>query len=722
MNRDYYHPIQKEPPIAHALDKWNPETRMLTYEYNGRNIITVFIPGNEEPDYRKSSDIAAQSFPMYQQAYIMLRKPVVAKVVISMSPDAVNIRPERAGHEQAILGQVGRPLMFGANGMYDINQDLLVDWHGMDWKWTRSHLEYDDNGELFAELEVKLGPKPWFVNIRPQYYRTHLGYRNHMPWKRKPNTKSVAGWCSWEAYSRNVAQEDIENASDFLCKTLKDYGLEYVQLDDGYERMPCPYYQNSPLPKSWLDIDEKFPDGHKGIVGAVKKHGLKAGIWTGVLISREYAEKHSDCLLKDVNGDLLDVDWMRFVLDCRPDTLREQILPVYKAFREYGYEYVKTDSLRHLIYDGLHESVRQGLMTNDEAYAKFRAFVECIRDGLGNDIFHLACWGVMTDVAGISDACRIAQDANPSWTAIRMQMVETARWFHTQRILFVNDPDHICARTHVEWAKSLISLVSLTGSLFMLSDPIEYYKGERLEIIRKNLPPLPTVTGETGALDYGYAEATWTKLHGMAFNEHDASGNVELVSREEAFNMAGASPTMNDNHPISTLWAIHIDNAAGRWCVAGRYATVPLKASEVEIESLGLDPELDYLAFDFWEQEYLGIVSGKFSCRELDIGHCQIIALRTLKQNPQFLASTRHVSMDAVSVKLQVWQDKELTLEISAVEGTTEDYWFHIPGKYNVMNVCIKGAEYTLSQDGELLRVNLHFMQSSCALKLEFGD
>lgn len=235
-----------------------------------------------------------------------------------------------------------------------------------------------------------------------------------------------------------------------------------------------------------------------------------------------------------------------------------------------------------------------------------------------------------------------------------------------------------------------------------------------------NLPPLPTISGETGVLDYRYAEATWTKLHGLAFNQHDSSGNVVLVSREEAFNMAGNSPTMNDNHPISTLWSIHIDNVAGRWCVAGRYATVPLKASEVEVEALGLDPAFDYLAFDFWKQEFMGIVSGKFSCHQLDTGNCQIIALRTLQPNPQFLASSRHVSMDAVSVKSQIWQDNELTLEISAVKGTSESYWFHIPEKYSVKKVYIKGAEEKLLQDSEIIKVNLYFTESNCIVKLLF--
>ena len=80
-------------------------------------------------------------------------------------------------------------------------------------------------------------------------------------------------------------------------------------------------------------------------------------------------------------------------------------------------------------------------------------------------------------------------DANPTWAGIRMQLFESARWFHTHRILFLNDPDHVCVRTKADWAKSVLSLISLSGELCMLSDTQQAYTPEKLDIIRKTLPP-----------------------------------------------------------------------------------------------------------------------------------------------------------------------------------------------------------------------------------------
>ena len=117
-----------------------------------------------------------------------------------------------------------------------------------------------------------------------------------------------------------------------------------------------------------------------------------------------------------------------------------------------------------------------------------------------------------------------------------MQLFESARWFHTHRILFVNDPDHVCVRSKPEWAKSVLSLISLSGELYMLSDDLRAYTGERLDIIRKTLPPMQTCAGETGALSVEYPAYTWTKLHGFAVQSHETPVEMEEIQLEEALN------------------------------------------------------------------------------------------------------------------------------------------------------------------------------------------
>ena len=691
-NRLLLHAVD-EPPVAHAYHHWDEQNRTLIYTYNNRRLVSIAIPGTGEVSFRHGADGTLQSAPLLQQTYVIVSQPATARVTFQMSHDTVNMRPHRARPEEAIVGQVGRPLLPGVNGLYDVNQDLLVSWHGNDWRWLGASLMPDADGNLTAEMEVELGPSTWIINIKPQYYRTHLGYRYHTPWAWRPKLDPIVGWCTWEAYRRDVTEKDVVEGTEFFSKNLKPYGMEYIQIDDGFEKLPLPVNPKGTVAESWLEMKDEFPSGHEGIVKKIKALGLKPGIWTSASIySDAFADEQPDCLLCDRDGTPLLGDWVKYILDCRPESLEKHVRPYFVGLKKAGYDYFKIDGIRHLLYDGLHEGVLLGLLTNDEAEKRFRAFLECGREGIGPDTFWLSSWGVLSEMVGLCDACRLSQDAMPNWSGMQMQLVESARWFFTHRILFMNDPDHVCVRAPFEWTRSVLSLVSLTGGLFMLSDALKEYDDKRLRLIKQCLPPLTTMTGETGPLETDYAAYTWTKLHSFAVLD-DRPFDAEEMSDEEARNMAGRWPTADDAHPFSSLWAFHLDKEVGRWCVLGRFATLPLGASKVPLSALALDPGTDYLAFDFWKQEYLGVVSGAIECPELKLGHCQIVALRPALDRPQFLSSSRHVSQDAISLKGQRWENNKLTLRLEGVTGTTETYWIHAPKGFTVAEVTGDGLD-----------------------------
>ena len=680
------------PPIAHAYHHWNEHTRTLTYAYNNRRIIEIRIPGTARVSFRHGSDGQLQSFPLHQQVYVMLSgAAVTATARFQLSHDAINMRPRRAASEQAIIGQVGRPLLPGVNGLYDIDQDLMISWHGQPWHWEDEHLTLDADGNLTASMTVELGPQTWIVNIKPHYYRTHLGYAYHKPWQRRPRLEPIVGWCTWEAYRRNLSEQKIVAAADFFAEHLRAYGFEYVQIDDGFEKLPLPVDPHGTLAQAWLETTDEFPGGHSGVAGKIKERGLQPGIWTSASIyNDDFADAQPDCLLKDRDGKPLLGDWVKYVLDCTPDSLEKHVRPYFEGLKAAGYTYFKIDGIRHQLYDGLQESVLRGLMDNEEAERRFRAFLECGRAAIGDDVFWLSSWGVLTQMVGLCDACRISQDAMPTWAGMQMQLVESARWFFTQRVLYMNDPDHVCVRAPLEWSRTVLSMVALSGGLFMLSDALSEYDEQRLELIRRCIPPLPTVTAETGPLDSDYAAYTWTKFHGFHVLDENPF-DAKSMSDEEARNQAGAWPTMNDDHPFSTLWAIHLDTSSGRWCVAGRFAAIAVPASKLRIDSLGLDMEEDYLVFDFWKQEFLGRVRGQIDCPALPLGHCQVLAVRPALDRPQLLSSSRHISQDAISVKAQSWAANALTLELEGVGGTTETYWIHVPPGFRPRRVAGSG-------------------------------
>ncbi len=676
------------PPVAHAYHHWDEATRTLTYTYNNRRLIELRIPGAGRVSFRHGSDGTLQGMPLVQQVYVMLTgETVQATVTFELSAEALNMRPQRAGRDQAILGQVGRSLLPGANGLYDVTQDLFVAWFGKPWHWTAPRLQRNERGNLVATMQVELGPQTWAMTIKPHYYRQHLGYRYHQPWAWRPNPKPVAGWCTWEAYRRDITEENVLAGTRFMAEKLRPYGLEYVQVDDGYERLPFPADTTKTIAENWLETGPAFPSGHAGLTRQIKAAGFEPGVWiTACCANDAWADVHPECFLKDSDGQILIGDWVKYAPTCTPEFVDEHFRPCYRGMRDAGYTYFKIDGIRHVLYDGLHEAVLRGVLSNEEAEHRFRQFLEAGREELGPDMYWLSSWGVLTQMVGLCDACRIAQDAKPEWSGMQMQIVESARWFFTQRVLFTNDPDHVCARAPLEWTRSLLSLVSLSGGLYMLSDPIDSYDADRVRIAQQTLPPLATITSETGPLDTTYPAFSWTKLHGFAFaqDKEKAAAEAKPSAEEEAYNMAGCWETLDADHPFSTLWAIHLDTSAGRWCVAGRFAAIPLPESHVSLEQLALPADCDMLVFDFWAQQFLGRVRDGIDCPALPVGHCQILAVRAACDRPQLVSSSRHVSQDAVSVHNQCWDTSRLLLEVEGVRGTRETYWVHLPAGWQL--------------------------------------
>lgn len=720
MNNENFHPVLEVPPLAHALHKWDEATKTLSYEYNGTDIITVNLQECENPGFRHGSDGTVQSIQYIQQIYLTVEKPVWVSVVFHLSSDAINMKPKRAAGDEAIIGQLGNVLLDGVNGLYDVNQDLLISFHGQEWYWEEGEF-CDLDGRKTARAKVRLTQKPFFINLFLYYYKNHLGYKYHEPWHKKCKDNEIAGWCSWEAFRRDIDIEKVKQITEFMEEKLKAYGLTYIQVDDGYQKMPLPYDPSLDMKDGWLScVEEKFPGGHKEIVTTIRESHMVPGIWTNANITHEdFYKYHKDAVLYHQEKPLKG-EWIDYLYSCDAETLSRQVKPVFEGFREEGYEYVKIDAIRHLLLDGLHEAVRLGILTNEEAEKRFRSYLETTREGLGEEIYYLASWGEMHEVVGVADACRIAMDANPTWAGIRMQLFEMARWFHTQRILFLNDPDHVCVRTKPDWARSVLSLISLSGGLYMLSDTLDAYTPEKLDIIRKTLPPLKTRTGETGSLNMDFPAYTWTKLHGFAVQSHETPVVMEDITMEEVYDMAGNYPTMEDTHPFSTLWAFHINQNSQRWCVMGRFATVPLTESKIKLSQLGLAGGKEYLAFDFWEEKYLGVVKEEIPGRELQVGQCQIAAIRERRGIPQFLASSRHVSMDAVSVRSEEFKEGELRLCLDCVKGSAVNYYIYVPEAFKVIKADSSEENTAFYYDGEIVKISVTPAGEKAVLSLQF--
>ena len=657
--RDY--PVLQEPPFAHARTWYDPDAHRAGLTYNGFDVLLVDFPEDASPKMRYHSDGDFCSAPFHQQLALSCAQETPARVTLRAPGELWNLRPRRARAGEAILGQLGYPLLYGVNGMYLPDWDLLLSWYGCTFAWQTRDIQQTAEG-FSASMQVTLGPTPWVVLLQPRYYGEHLGFAEHEPWRFRPNPRAISGWCSWEAYHSDVTQADLENAAAAL-QPLRPYGLSVMQLDDGYQQLLVPLDAEHTVNDSWLQLNEKFPDGHAGIVDAMRGGGFEAGIWTNATLTNREACEALDICLRDADGALILGDWIRYVLTCTPEVLATHTTPYYRAFREAGYTYYKSDSLRHLLFDGLQEAVRMGLMDNRTARDKQRAYMRAARAGMGEEAYYLSCWGVLSSSIGVCDAMRVGTDSNPSWGAFSMQLRETARWYFAHRVLFTLDPDVVCVRGPLPWARMLLSLVSLSGGLMMISDAPERYDEERLALIRRTLPGLTVRTAETGALDYT-SPACVSIPAGMG--EDEGSFAISHIADTQA--------------PFSSLWCTHFSQGGRHWSVAQRCAVVPLDAIDLDLSALSLDPGKTYAAFDFWGQTRVPVAQGRLSLPALALGDTSVISLVELTDDmPALLGSDRHVSMDAVSVTQMEASAERAALTLAGFAGLTVRYALYAP-------------------------------------------
>jgi len=131
----------------------------------------------------------------------------------------------------------------------------------------------------------------------------------------------------------------------------------------------------------------------------------------------------------------------------------------------------------------------------------FRRYVEIAREELGPKTFLLTCWGVLPEVTGLADGCRLGGDGYGPAT-----MQQYNSW---NGVVWRNDPDHCdilpkqkgvdggnvtqltTARSSTADSHLRPALASLAGAMLLLSDRAEVYREDAVIEGAKRCGPRP---------------------------------------------------------------------------------------------------------------------------------------------------------------------------------------------------------------------------------------
>jgi hypothetical protein len=636
--------------------------------YHGRIIFTATLT-----DQPKPYSILQQSQKINEAIYQVITittgdfKSFDLKGVVTGDEESIACESEPADEKAKVVRQVvGKSFNLLNNAVYDRKEDWLL---SCDRNSSKITITPADNNTY------ELSATGWEIVIRflPQYYQKHRGLSYFNPASYSVWKKPVAGWCSWFAFYDKITEADIRKTADVLSEKLKPFGLDYLQIDDGYQQTPIG------LPDNWLTPNKKFPSGLNDLAEYISEKGLTPGIWTNVSFADSAAAfQNKNLFVQGKNKQPAFGNWVGYIMDgSSPATINKLISPVYSGLVKDGWHYFKLDALRHLKYEGYNAHKNFFDSKHYNRNEAFRNVVQEVRKQIGRNNFLLACWGIRPELVGIVDGCRIGNDG--------FSYAGLAQYNSYNNIVWKNDPDHIVLSDKEAYRSC--TATSLTGSLFMLTDkPEKYETSSLIEAAKRSLPVLFTQPGQVYDVD------------------PSRSSLIQMADVE----MSGSGPRPFDAGTTTTtgLFSLEISKPFEDWLVLGR---LDERDKTISFKDLGLDPGKEYLVYEFWKKIFLGSYKGYFEPGAIDTTYgCQVFCFREKKDHPQLLATNRHISCGGFDLKSVQWQNMILSGVSETVSNDPYTLYIFEPENYSFEKFVSDTSEVLSNEkSGQVRKITL---------------
>jgi hypothetical protein len=488
------------------------------------------------------------------------------------------------------------------------------------------------------------------------------------------------GYCTWYSDKHGGASDETHLAElgEFAALHLKPYGLDFVQIDDGWQ---LGEKLNGPK-KNFTQFNPNgpYPSGMKATADKLKKLGLTPGLWfmpfAGTHNDPWFADKQ-DWFVNRTDGMPYDTSWGGTSLDMtHPEAQKYLREIVRRVSKEWGYKYFKMDGL----YTGIGVKqvyVNAGYKEDDFGDAVFsdpgKTPIEAFRDGLrlvrsaaGKDVYFLGCTVTQNmrsfgGSIGLVDAMRIGPDNSGSWKSwAGVSPVFGSRYYFLHRRIWHNDPDPFYLRRSIplEEARTIASWPAIAGQLNSSSDWLPDLSPERLDILKRTMPshkatarPLDLFENELPRLWQVSDESSGVRRDLLAlFNWGEEASDFNVVL------------------------------ARGNW-----------------------QSDREYVGFDFWANAFVPPFKGTLKTTVAAHG-CRILSLRALENRPILLSTSRHITQGMVDIKSEKWDATSHTLfgQSEVVAGDRYELRFYAPTGWKVG----AAGEWQVAQNGAEVRVS----------------
>lgn len=691
-------------PPAQPAEVLVVESGILTLHYNDAPLLTARIrvrsAGIEHAAQITKGNVAsAGSFGVGLSIEETRANAIEQRVTLTAFAAATEVlldgtvlaSPEAFSAETLGPAQERFPLVRNHSGLGVNMRDNAVYDRRFDWvligptnEHTRITPQTTESGNTF-QFEAR-GATLTLI-FRPRFYGQHKNLRYFEPWRYQIWPESVAGWCSWWPFFTQISQEIVAKTADVLARQLRDYGYEYVEIDDGYqagEGLVAEGSGRTGMPETWLNTNERFPHGLTHLESLIRTYGLLPALWAGVYFTdTDVVESHPDWFIQGDDGAPHRGPWIGYAVDATNQAALDAIVrPLYRAVRAQGWRYMKVDTLRHYLYDALYPCRAALAAHGTTPEAMFRALLSAIRAELGHDTYMLACWGVLPEAIGIADGCRLGGDG---FGPVTLQQYNS--W---NNVVWRNDPDH-CDITPVGEEIIRPTLVSLAGAQLLLTDKPEVYEDDaKIAGARRAAPVLLTLPGQLYDYDPRKSDAV------IAGQRNENGG-------------ADAGPIDADQWgDLCPWWLLDIHRPFESWAVLGRLSWQALPEASVRFTDLGWSATGEYLVYEFWTQHFLGVFQSEFTVPAQQPLDTRVYAIRPLLDRPQLVSTSRHVTQGGVDLSDLYWDDAACSLSGTSDVVATDNYTLkvYLPMGYSLRDATVDGTPTIAYTEGRLVTVS----------------
>ncbi|NOZ22103.1 MAG: hypothetical protein GXP25_13565 [Planctomycetes bacterium] len=247
----------------------------------------------------------------------------------------------------------------------------------------------------------------------------------------------------------------------------------------------------------------------------------------------------------------------------------------------------------------------------------------------------------------------------------------SGRYFLNGRVWW-NSPDsfHVYVGGIYSYNRGKVhaSFCAISGNLVHLAEPFtdEDIPADRLEIIKRVAPTTP-----------------------------DVSTAVDVFE-----------------HNPARLWNMPIKRKFGEWNVVGLFNVdygqegKPI-TQEIRFDDLDLSPEKEYLVYEFWGKQFLGVKKDSFT-RTLQAPDCEIYSIVEKKDHPVLVSTSRHVRQMAYDILDLKWDAATRSLRGTSKVVGKDPYQLRIfvPEGYTFSGAQAQDIEAESSKDGPLLTID----------------